>query len=162
MNPFRDIRGQSITELYSDWSWLVPQTDLTEPILMTFFGDLVYLKPDGTVWLLDVIRGTNSQLANDIPSLQTLITDHKVQESLYLVSLAQKATDKGLLLAPNEIYSFIIPPSLNGALKVKNIAVSDVSVALSLAGQIHQQTQGLAPGTKISGMKVSKPLKPRL
>ena len=43
---------------------------------------------------------------------------------------------------------------LGAPIEVANVEVSDLTVALHLSGQLHQQVKDLPPGTMISGFTV--------
>jgi hypothetical protein len=59
-------------------------------------------------------------------------------------------------LGPSECVGFRIPPFLGGTDELTNLEAISMSVYLSLHGQLLSQTDHLAPGTTVGGVKLSE------
>ena len=121
---------------------------------MSMFGDLVYEGIDGKIYFLDIITANKHQLANSPSELQAKLNDPDVRKQILLSSLLDDLAGKDMAPGDSELYSFKVPPHLGGAMSIDNIEVTDKSVALSMLGQIWEQTKDMAPGTKVSGFGV--------
>ncbi|MBK5257628.1 MAG: DUF1851 domain-containing protein [Vicinamibacteria bacterium] len=56
--------------------------------------------------------------------------------------------------SPSECVGYRVPLFLNGSDSIENLEITDMSVYVSLCGQLEQQTRGLAPGTKVGRVKI--------
>jgi hypothetical protein len=74
------------------------------------------------------------------------------QDAYLLGGLAMGADRRGIVLEAGQVYCFTPPPVLGGPIDLDNVGVLDFVVALSIAGQIHDQVRHLPPGTAISGI----------
>ena len=152
-----DVRNQDVNELYEDWEWLIGQDQLKSPILMSLFGDLVYQGIDNKIYFLDVISAKKHKFADSLSELQSKLNDPNIRQQILLSSLVSDLANKNVVPNDSELYSFKVPPHLGGAMKVDNIETTDRSVALSMLGQIWEQTKDMAPGTKVSGFGIVTP-----
>lgn len=71
-----------------------------------------------------------------------------------LGGFAIAAERNGLLLGPNDVYDFTIPPILGGKFDIGNIKVMYFVVSLNLGGQLLAQVKSVPPWTQISGFTV--------
>lgn len=149
-----DVRDRDISGLYEDWEWLLGPNQLESPVLMSLFGDLLYHGLDGKVYFLDIISAKKITFAESLSQLQAKLNDPDIREQILLSSLVNDLANRNLVPGDSELYSFIVPPHLGGTIGVDNIEVTDKSVALSISGQICEQTKDMAPGTKVSGFGV--------
>lgn len=154
LKQYIDVRDQDINELYEDWEWLLGPDQLKSPILMSMFGDLVYQGSDGKIYHLDTISAEKHEFAESLSGLQAKLNDPDVRQQILLSSLVSDLADKDVVPSDSELYSFKVPPHLGGAMSVDNIEITDKSVALSMLGQIWEQTKDMTPGTNVSGFGV--------
>lgn len=106
------------------------------------------------MWFLDPVKGKLSREWDSVSSLQAQLNTDAGQDRYLMAGLAVAASSAGLVPGNRQVLSFKIPPVLGGSFEPQNIEVSDLIVALSIAGQIHQQIKDLPPGTPISGIRV--------
>jgi hypothetical protein len=130
------------------WSWL----DLNGkvPVLASLFGD-VFLQSSAGYWYLDTIEGKLTQVWRTRDEVQATLERPDGQDQYLLGGLAVAAEQRGLILSPSEVYTFVPPPVLGGGFDADHIQTIDFVVGLNLAGQLHEQIRDLPPGTKISG-----------
>lgn len=152
MDLIRQFPAEVLTEALQDWLWLRDLAELA-PLAVSPFGDVILYAPDG-VWFLDTIEGTVTREWDHPAALQDALNTLEGQDRYLLLGLLQQATDAGLEPDDSQVLSFKVPPMLGGAFEVDNIEVADLSVTLSIGGQVHRQIKDLPPGTKISGFTV--------
>jgi hypothetical protein len=148
MDAIRRFDGDTLRTALESWSW-VGLGDKT-PLCTSPFGDVFLQSSDG-VWFLDRLEGSLTREWADVQELQQVLDTVEGQDRYLLLGLAVSAQEQGLVPAANEIYEFRLPPVLGAPVEVSNIQVMDVTVALHLSGQLHEQVKDLPPGTTISG-----------
>lgn len=135
------------------WSWIGVENKV--PVLASLFGD-VFLQDRQGYWFLDSVEGTLTMVATTSAELHAqLDTTSEGQDRFLLGGLAMSAERLGILLQPNEVYDFKIPPVLGGKIGIDNIVKMDFVVSLNIAGQLHNQVRDLPPGTKIKGIQLT-------
>jgi hypothetical protein len=142
---------ETFARALESWSWI--GIDNKAPVLASLFGD-VFLQDAQGYWFLDSLEGTLTRVATTRDELQAKLDAEEGQDNFLLGGLAMAAERLGILLQPDEVYDFKIPPLLGGKTDVDNIVKMDFVVSLNIAGQLHDQVRHLPPGTKIKGIKV--------
>jgi hypothetical protein len=132
------------------WSWI--GLEGKTPQFASLFGD-VFLSSDQGWWLLDRISGTLELRWANRQQLMDALAAEDGQDEFLLGALAMAAARRGTALGKDEVYDFMPPPILGGGFAVENIFAQSFVVTLTIAGQIHQQTRGLPPGTSIGGIR---------
>ena len=153
MELVRRFPPELLAQALADWQWMPQLADKT-PILASSFGDLFLQSQDG-LWFLDTVDGTLARVWDNRQVLETQLNTPEGQDRFLMAGLVIAAHDSGLLPGDREVLSFKVPPVLGGQLDTANIEVSDLVVALSLLGQIHQQIKDLPPGTSISEITIN-------
>lgn len=154
MDLIRQFSPDLVGAALQDWIWLAGLGELS-PLAVSAFGDVFLYGPDG-VWFLDTIEGTLTREWDHPAALQDAINTPEGQDRYLLGGLVFAAHEAGIEPGANQVLSFKIPPILGGKCEVDNIEASDLVVALSLGGQIHQQVKALPPGTEISGFTLEE------
>ena len=139
-----------IKELYSDWNWLLNEN--INPIMMSTFGDLFFQKNDDTIYFLDIMEGNIKIITNNIQNFKIFMSNVENQKNYLLSELVETLKENGFHLKKDQCYSFIKPHVLGGSNDLSNIEISDLSVWISIIGQIHNQVKDLPKGTKIQGV----------
>jgi len=142
---------ETYTRALEAWSWIGIGNKV--PVLASLFGD-VFLQDAQGYWFLDSLEGTLTKVAMTMDELQAKLDAEEGQDNFLLGGLAISAERLGILLEPNEVYDFKIPPVLGGKTGVDNIVKMDFVVSLNIAGQLHDQVRHLPPGSKIKGITV--------
>ncbi|MBB5868511.1 hypothetical protein F4553_001890 [Allocatelliglobosispora scoriae] len=131
------------------WTFL----DLTgkTPLFTNLFGDVFLQSADGC-WFLDTVEGSLGMLW-DRPAALAAELGTPAGENRYLAGpLAQAAADRGLILGPGQVYTFLPPPIFTGRVSVGAIEVYDFVLAVNITGQLHRQIRDLPPGADIGGV----------
>ena len=129
------------------WHWI--GIEGKRPLFASLFGD-VFLEDEDGVWWLDIGRGELVRPRATREEMDVDLASRAGQDEFLLAALAEAASDAGLRLAADEIYDFRTPPILGGEYAVENLQPLGFEVALSLAGQIHDQVKELPDGAEIS------------
>ncbi len=154
MEFVRRFSDDLYTRALEDWQWLADLGGKT-PIVASAFGDIFLRGADG-VWFLDTLEGSLSRYWDATASLQEQLNTAEGQDRFLMTGLVAAATEKGLIPGDTQVLSFKVAPVLGGPIDVENLEVSDLVVALSVAGQIHRQVADLPPGTSISGVTLDE------
>ena len=151
MELTKTFRADQYADALESWHWL--DLPAKEPLFTSLFGSVFFDSADGC-WHLDMVDGTLSRPWSSTSELETALATDEDCDRYLLAPLARQAADRGIALAPHEVYDFSTPPALGGPLDPGNLGATDFVVALNLAGQIHDQVRTLPPGTKITGVTI--------
>jgi hypothetical protein len=132
------------------WSW-IDLHDLT-PAFTSLFGDVFFRAHDGW-WYLSTITGDLSHPWTDDAAMYAELATEDGQDEYLLGVLAMGAAARGVVLGENDVYAYAPPPMIAG-FDFANIGAYDFVAALTIAGQVHEQTRRMPPGTLISGFRV--------
>ena len=144
---FISVSETDVLSAIESWSWL-PITDLTV-FAVSAFGEVFFRNELGEVFQIDTIEGLLSKVANNATEFTDLLQDEESRDKLLLDGFVSGARSRGLVLEDGECYDFKIAPILGGPMEAEQIEKTSFVVKLDLAGQIHEQVKGLAPGTQI-------------
>ncbi len=132
------------------WCW-IDLRGLT-PVFTSLFGDVFLRAHDG--WRhLSTITGILSHPWTTHEAMQAELATEDGQDEYLLGVLAMGAASRGVLLGENDVYAFAPPPMVAG-FDFANIAAYGFVAALTIAGQLHEQTRHLPPGARITGFRV--------
>lgn len=147
-----NIDGLDAQSLLSEWEWAMDEP--MAPVLVTAMGDVFAQGDSLVVYFIDVVSGTIEAVATNGTEFQALLEDVAfVTEKMYPHRIID-LREAGLTLGQHEVYSHRQPLVLGGEDDIDNCEATDVSVHLSIHGQIHQQVKDLPPGTQITDVKI--------
>lgn len=144
--------GVDMETLLDDWSWAMPEQ--WRPVLLTAMGDVFAQGDSGSVYFVDMVEGTITPIADDGPSFQSLLKDTQFVTDHLFPSRITNLREAGKALAPKHVYSHKQPLVLGGEDDVDNVEVTDVSVHISIHGQIHRQVADLPDGASIDSVEI--------
>ncbi len=144
-----------VRTLEHGWAWLLDWRDF-HAIAASKFGDWFLARADDTVYMLDGIEGALVKVASSSQEFQALVNMREKQEQWLLSELVLTLHEEGVVPAAGQCYSFKLPLVLGGKAESSNVELCDLQVWMSLCGQIHQQTQALPEGARISGFRVAE------
>lgn len=148
---FIDANSLNLTELLTEWRWLVP--DDYQPFAVSALGDMFLRVSNGQVYWLDTVRGSLDQVASSLDEYQQLLRTEEKAYQWFSVNLIAALKSKGIIPGPDQCYSFKHFPILGGAVDPSNIELTNVYVHFGMLGEIHKQVKDLPPGTKIKGIQ---------
>ncbi len=138
--------------LLAEWTWAMPEP--MRPVLLTAMGDAFAQGESGTVYFVDMVDGSIRPVADDGESFQSLLRNNQfVTDHMFPLQIVQ-FRNAGLTLQPKQVYSHKQLLVLGGADDVENVEATDVSVHISIHGQVHRQVKDMPEGTPISEIKI--------
>ncbi|MGB0064460.1 MAG: T6SS immunity protein Tdi1 domain-containing protein [Terracidiphilus sp.] len=146
-NYLIEQEGKNWTEFVSSWGFLLPES--FKIWMVNRFGDMVLVLKDGSVHFFDVGVGTLRPVADNREHFCTLVDLDDNADNWFLITLTDECVAAGILLAPNQCYSFKIPPILGGEFAVQNVAPTDLAVHYSFMADICRQAKDLPKGTRV-------------
>ncbi|WP_169815481.1 T6SS immunity protein Tdi1 domain-containing protein [Nocardia yamanashiensis] len=152
MDLIRVFSPEQYDVALESWSWLV--TGGQDPWCATAFGDILFGSAEG-IWILDLVTGTYEWTWPTPQAAQADLDTIEGQDRYLLAALAQGAERRGLILGPDEVYAFTLPPKAGGELTVENIRVMDFALYANLLGQMHAQLRDKPTGFTMTGFELS-------
>jgi len=144
--------GIDFDTLLCDWEWAMPEP--VRPVLVTAMGDVFAQGESGAVYFLDMIDGQVRPIADDGASFQQLLRNNQFVTDHMFPSRIVQFRNAGLTLQPKQVYSHKQMLALGGTDDLDNVETTDVSVHISIHGQVHRQIKDLPDGTPISEIKL--------
>ena len=144
--------GVDMDTLLSEWSWAMPEP--LRPVLLTAMGDAFAQGASGAVYFIDMVEGTITSVADDGASFQSLLGDTQFVTDHLFPSRIVQLQNAGKSLKPRHVYSHKQLLVLGGDDDTSNIEVTDVSVHISIHGQVHRQVKDLPDGASIDNIKI--------
>lgn len=144
--------GVDMDTLLSEWAWLMPEP--LRPVLLTAMGDTFAQGKSGTVYFVDMVEGNVRPIADDGETFQQLLRDNEFVTEHMFPSRIVQFRNAGMTLGPKQVYSHKHVLALGGADDIDNVEATDVSVHVSIHGQVHRQIKDLPDGTPISKIKI--------
>lgn len=130
------------------WSWC--QLAGKTPLLCSWFGHVFLAASDG-VWQLDPIDGSLLRRRADGRALVEALSTEQGQDMFLLAGIAIGAERRGLSIGPRQVWAFVPPPVVGGAIASANVMALDLEIGVHLAGQLHRQVRDMPPNTRVTG-----------
>jgi hypothetical protein len=144
--------GVDMDTLLSEWTWAMPEP--LRPILLTAMGDAFAQGESGAVYFVDMVDGSIRRVADDGESFQSLLRNNQFVTDHMFPSRIVEFRNAGKTLQSRQVYSHKQLLVLGGADDIDNVETTDVSVHMSIHGQVHRQVKDLPEGTPISEIKI--------
>ncbi|GAB2609429.1 hypothetical protein Aab01nite_23340 [Paractinoplanes abujensis] len=138
MELTKQFSGEQYVAALESWSWL----DLhgKSPRFTSLFGDVFLEDENGAWWFLSTLTGELHPGWPDGAALAAELDTEAGQDEYLLGALAMAAFHRrGLTLGDDDVYAYVPPPVVTGKFDVDLIQVFKFSVAVNMAGQLHQQ-----------------------
>lgn len=140
---FVEASKYDVVSLLLEWEWLVPKEDT--PLFITAFGDWVFGKPDGSLWVLSVLEGSYECVACDAAEYNSLNKSEEWLNKIFIAEWFSIALGNGLSPTENECIGWKVHPAIGGKFEPENQQVFSMLVYQSIMGQLHRQLQQRAP-----------------
>lgn len=144
--------GVDMNALLNDWSWAMPEP--LRPVLLTAMGDAFAQGASGAIYFVDMVEGAIRIVAEDGASFQSLLSDTQFVTNHLFPSRIVQYRKAGKTLIPQHVYSHKQLLVLGGEDDLGNVDVTDVSVHISVHGQVHRQVKDLPDGASIDSIKI--------
>jgi hypothetical protein len=138
------------TQLFSEWTWLIPPGTQIQPWMMNAFGDLFWFDEREQVNFLNISDGTNEVVAETQDEFFDLLEDEDNLTQWLLIDLVEEAQAEGLKLEHDQCYGFKVLPTLEGEFEASNVYVSDLYEYWDFCGIIGRQIDGLPDGSDVT------------
>jgi len=135
-----------VDDFLREWSWLVPPDGT--PLFISAFGDWVFGKPDGSLWVLSVLEGTYLQVARNSNEYNTFNKSADWLEKTFIAGWLPIAAGNGLEPQLDECLGWKLHPLLGGKLEVANLQLFSMPLYQSLMGQLHRQFQAVPESSR--------------
>ncbi|MCA9037006.1 MAG: DUF1851 domain-containing protein [Planctomycetaceae bacterium] len=145
-------KGIDMDSLLSDWTWVMPEP--LRPVLLTAMGDAFAQGESGAVYFVDTVGGDIRVVADDGASFQSLLRNSQFVSDHMFPSRIGQFRNAGMKLGPGQVYSHKQLLVLGGDDDIENVEVADVSVHISIHGQVHRQVKDLPDGAQISEIRI--------
>jgi len=117
--------------------------------LVNRFGDVVFVRDDGSVDMLDVGGTAVKRLADSRDHLTFLMDESGNANNWLMIPLVDKCVAAGLHLQPGQSYSYRQPPLLGGNYTVANTVIMPLAEHYAFYGMLYDRTKDLPDGTKV-------------
>jgi len=136
---FTDAEHVDAAALLDEWRWLVPPSET--PLFLTAMSDWVFGSPDGSLWLLSMLEGSYSKIADDSVQYNQLNKSQKWVEENFQSAWFDIAIGNEIKPGEAECLGWKLHPLLGGKFEVGNLQCFSMLVYQSLMGQLHCQLQ---------------------
>ena len=133
----------------SSWSWI--GTGDKTPRFASCFGDMFLESLDGW-WFLDTVEGTLERRWNTMDAMFADLQGSDGRAEYLLEETLNAALQQGLRLGEDEVFAFLPPPAVTGAMSVDSLAPLRFAIAANLAGRIHGELNGVQPDAGASAL----------
>src|SRR5687767_14023924 len=96
--------GLNIAGMLRDWHWTLPKS--FEVWIITRFADLIIVRDDGTVWLLDTGGGTFEQIADSKDHFADVADNPDACGNWFMVRAVDEMVGAGYVPGAHQCYSF--------------------------------------------------------
>jgi hypothetical protein len=117
--------------------------------LVNRYGDVVFVRDDGSVSMLDVGGTAVKRLADSRAHLTFLVDESGNANDWLMIPLVDKCVAAGLRLQPGQCYSYRQPPLLGGNYTVANTVIMPLAEHYAFYGMLYDRTKDLPDGTKV-------------
>ena len=121
---------------------------------MTVFGDWFFESSNGNVFMLDLVAGKLTKIAESRADFISNRDKHENLAEWFMADLALLCYEKGLRFGTGQCLGYKLPPILNGELAPHNIEITDLMVHQSILAQIHKGIKDLPEGTRINNFTI--------
>jgi hypothetical protein len=134
-------------ELFADWQSLLPSG--STPWLLTKFGEVFVIQPDGKVGMLQVSGFHYETVAKDETDFREWLEDPDRMAEWFLAPLVDQLEAAGKHLQAEQCYSFITPLALGGTLTFENVMLIPIREQFRCWGEVFRQVQDVPDGAKV-------------
>ena len=140
--------------LLEDWQWLLKAPH--QVLVVTKMGDAFVKSPSSAVLFLDTLEGNVKEAARDERSFNQKWAAGDLDPTWFNPDMVALLEGRGVRLAPDQCYSYIVPPAIGGSFESSNIRVLRAVFHFLINGQLHRQVKELPAGTRITGLDLKE------
>src|ERR1700693_5640188 len=139
--------GLDWPSLLEEWRWLLPAS--LRVWLLTRAGDLIITVPDGSIHFLDVGAAKLRPIASSRDDFCTKIDEPGIADDWLMIPVVDQLVASGVILAPEQCYSYRMLPTLGGGYKADNRMAFPIREHFGGWGSIQRQIADLPDGSQI-------------
>ncbi len=137
-----------LNKILSKWIWL---TGLDKQVVaLTKAGDMLLQDNKNYLYFLDVGNAELTLVEGKCEDFFNANLPDQVIDEIIFSSLVDKLFDNGLMLKPNQVYSYTKLPILGGNYDAQNMYPLNIYEHYTLTGEIHNKFKDLPDGTHLS------------
>ena len=123
-----------VAQLLSEWR---PPRVIgpVQPIGLSAFGDVYFLRPDGSVHVLDGFEGEVRLAAHSDEEFAAYMKSASWQDANLMPAVIQQLHARGLALGPGQVFGFAPHPALVGKIKPEGALVLSARAWHSICSQ---------------------------
>ncbi|WP_284620787.1 hypothetical protein [Aquabacterium humicola] len=107
-----------------------------QPIGMSAFGDIYFLRQDGSVHVVDVFEGAVRQIAQSQEEFSVLMNSAEWRDANLMPEVIVQLQRRGLVRGPGQVFGFAPHPALAGKIRPEGALVLDAVVWHSICSQL--------------------------
>ncbi|HEY1066320.1 MAG TPA: T6SS immunity protein Tdi1 domain-containing protein, partial [Pirellulales bacterium] len=133
-----DVAGCDWPQLLANWRWHEGVPAKFSPWLMNHFGELVFVKSDGSVHRLLLDEGVVEMIAADRDDFLARLESSETANEWLLIPLVDRCVEAGLHLQPGECYGFRHPVAAGGDYAIENVVVAPLAQRFATLGEFQR------------------------
>lgn len=141
------LNNLDLNRVLNEWRWL---TGLDKEIIaLTKSGDMLLKGYNDGFYFLDVGNGDLSVIEGKYQDFLNSELPSEIIDEILLTSVVDEFVSSGLILKPNQVYSYTTLPILGGRYDSQNMYPLDLYEHYALTGEIHFKLKDLPDGTNV-------------
>jgi hypothetical protein len=136
----------------SSWTWATGED--ARPVALTKFCDWLFERPDGAIYHLSIQDGSVERVAGSRRQLSEALATGEARDRYLSATFVERAERSGKRLAPDQCYSYVIPPVIGGSFDDGNVRPFGIGAYQLVMVQLTQLAKHVPKGTATSRLKM--------
>ena len=136
-----------LNKVLSEWHWLTGHDK--KIVALTKSGDLLLNGDNDDFYFLDLGNGDLSLIEGKYQDFLSSELPSEIIDEILFTSVVDELVSSGLILKPNQVYSYTTLPILGGKYDSQNMYPLDLYEYYTLMGEIHFKLKDLPDGTNV-------------
>jgi len=118
--------------------------------LVNRYGDVVFVRDDGSVHFLDIGGGSVKPIAGSRDDFANKVDQNGNANDWLMIPLVDRCVAAGLVLGPGQCYTYHQPPVLGGDYTVANTRVTNLADHYAFYGDLYKRIKDIPDGQQVS------------
>ena len=136
-----------LNKVLSEWHWLTGHDK--KIVALTKSGDMLLNGDNDDFYFLDLGNGDLSVIEGKYQNFLSSELPSEIIDEILFTSVVDELVSSGLILKPNQVYSYTTLPILGGKYDSQNMYPLDLYEHYTLTGEIHFKLKDLPDGTNV-------------
>jgi len=136
-----------LNKVLSEWHWLTGHDK--KIVALTKSGDMLLNGDNDDFYFLDLGNGDLSVIEGKYQDFLSSELPSEIIDEILFTSVVDELVSSGLILKPNQVYSYTTLPILGGKYDSQNMYPLDLYEHYTLTGEIHFKLKDLPDGTNV-------------